>query len=189
MVVQNQPQPPTELQELMEVCTNLQRIVLTLEETKTTQATEIISLKKRVKKLEKRKMSRTYKLKRLYKGRKIDDIDVDIDVTLVNDVVNDDEMFDVDAKINVDYELAQRLQGEEQEELSDEEKAKLFVQLMEARKKHFAAKRAKEQRSKPPTKAQNRKTIATKRVNTFVDMDTEVVEGSSKRAGTEVVKE
>ncbi|GJV18795.1 putative ribonuclease H-like domain-containing protein [Tanacetum coccineum] len=96
---------------------------------------------------------------------------------------------DTKAKINVDYELAQRLQGEEQEELSDEEKAKLFVQLMEARKKHFAAKRAKEQRSKPPTKAQNRKTIATKRVNTFVDMDTEVVEGSSKRAGTEVVKE
>ncbi|GJU09779.1 hypothetical protein Tco_1132175 [Tanacetum coccineum] len=107
------------LEELTEICTNLQRRVLALEETKTTQAAEIISLKKRVKKLEKGKKSRTHKLKRLYKvgitarvdssdneeslgedaskqGRKINDIDADIDVTLVNDVVNDEEMFDVD---------------------------------------------------------------------------------------------
>ncbi|GKC71435.1 hypothetical protein Tco_1117318 [Tanacetum coccineum] len=76
---------------------------------------------------------------------------------------------------------------------------------MEARKKHFAAKRAKEERSKPPTKAQKRTTMSTylknmagykanqlknksyndiqklfdraiKRVNQFLDMDTEVVE-------------
>ncbi|GJW27547.1 hypothetical protein Tco_0044422 [Tanacetum coccineum] len=41
--------------------------VLYLEKTKTTQANEIASLKRRVKKLEKKNRSRTHKLKRLYK--------------------------------------------------------------------------------------------------------------------------
>ncbi|GJS24243.1 hypothetical protein Tco_0452875 [Tanacetum coccineum] len=59
-------------------------------------------------------------------------------------------------EIDVDYQLAQRLQAEEQEKLSIEEKSKLFVQLLEARKKHFVAKRAEEKRNRPPTKAQQR---------------------------------
>ncbi|GKB82377.1 hypothetical protein Tco_0949272 [Tanacetum coccineum] len=42
------------LQELMELCTNLQNRVIDLENTKTAQAQEIISLKLRVKKLEKK---------------------------------------------------------------------------------------------------------------------------------------
>ncbi|GJY13030.1 putative ribonuclease H-like domain-containing protein [Tanacetum coccineum] len=83
------------LKELMDFCTKLQQRVLDLEKTKTDQAKEITSLKNRVKKLEKKGGSRNYKLKRLYKGRKIDDIDADIDITLVNDAVNDQDMFDV----------------------------------------------------------------------------------------------
>ncbi|GJZ34610.1 hypothetical protein Tco_0580427 [Tanacetum coccineum] len=55
------------LNELMELCTNLQTRVLDLEKTKTTQQNEIDSLKRRVKKLEKKRSSRTHKLKRLYK--------------------------------------------------------------------------------------------------------------------------
>ncbi|GKC55531.1 hypothetical protein Tco_1078276 [Tanacetum coccineum] len=55
------------LQELMELCTNLQTRVIDLENTKTAQAQEITSLKMRVKKLEKKGGSRTHKLKRLYK--------------------------------------------------------------------------------------------------------------------------
>ncbi|GJY15206.1 hypothetical protein Tco_0385628 [Tanacetum coccineum] len=55
------------LNELMELCTNLQNRVLDLEKIKSTQANEIASLKRRVKKLEKKNRSRTYKLKRLYK--------------------------------------------------------------------------------------------------------------------------
>ncbi|GJY04542.1 hypothetical protein Tco_0370482 [Tanacetum coccineum] len=55
------------LNELMELCTNLQKKVLDLEKTKTTQANEIASLKRRVKKLKKKRSSRTHKLKRLYK--------------------------------------------------------------------------------------------------------------------------
>ncbi|GKD78480.1 hypothetical protein Tco_1341101 [Tanacetum coccineum] len=55
------------LKELMEFCTKLQQRVLDLENTKTAQAQKITSLKLRVKKLEKKRGSRTHKLKRLYK--------------------------------------------------------------------------------------------------------------------------
>ncbi|GKB82696.1 hypothetical protein Tco_0949591 [Tanacetum coccineum] len=105
------------LDELMTLCTTLQNKVLDLEKTKTTQHNEIASLKRRVKKLEKKNRSRTYKLKRLYKvgltakvessdneeslgedeskqGR-INDIDVDEEITLVSVQNVDEEMFDV----------------------------------------------------------------------------------------------
>ncbi|GJR77209.1 retrovirus-related pol polyprotein from transposon TNT 1-94 [Tanacetum coccineum] len=59
----------------------------------------------------------------------------------------------VQAMIDADYQMAQQMQEEEQEKLSIEEKSKLFVQLLEARKKHFSAIRAQEKRNKPPTKA------------------------------------
>ncbi|GKB15029.1 putative ribonuclease H-like domain-containing protein [Tanacetum coccineum] len=89
------------LHKLMEFCTTLQSRVLDLETTKTTQALEIDSLKRRVKKLEKKQRAIAHRLKRLYKvglkskvessddelslgeedaskqGRKIHDIDAD----------------------------------------------------------------------------------------------------------------
>ncbi|GKE51345.1 hypothetical protein Tco_1486501 [Tanacetum coccineum] len=55
------------LNELMELCTTLQNRLLDLEKTKTTQQNEIASLKRRVKKLEKKSRLRTHKQKRLYK--------------------------------------------------------------------------------------------------------------------------
>nr|GEZ47006.1 hypothetical protein [Tanacetum cinerariifolium] len=55
------------LNELMGLCINLQTRVLDLEKINTTQALEITSLKRRVKKLENKQRSRTHKLKRLYK--------------------------------------------------------------------------------------------------------------------------
>ncbi|GJX73728.1 putative ribonuclease H-like domain-containing protein [Tanacetum coccineum] len=58
------------------------------------------------------------------------------------------------AMMEADYELAQRLQVEEQGELTIEERSKLFVELMDKRKKHFAKLRAEEIRRKPPTKDQ-----------------------------------
>ncbi|GJZ28818.1 hypothetical protein Tco_0573465, partial [Tanacetum coccineum] len=105
------------LDELMALCTTLQNRVLDLEKTKTTQHNEIASLKRRVKKLEKKNRSRTHKLKRLYKvgltarvessgdeeslgedaskqGR-IDAIDADKEITLVSVQNGDEEMFDV----------------------------------------------------------------------------------------------
>ncbi|GJW68304.1 hypothetical protein Tco_0122728 [Tanacetum coccineum] len=95
--------------------------VLDLEKAKAAQAKEITSLKKRVKQLEKRKKSRTSGLRRVRKvgsysrvessndaslgaqddaskqGRKIEDLDADAEVTLVNETqeMNDDNlMFD-----------------------------------------------------------------------------------------------
>nr|GEV39003.1 hypothetical protein [Tanacetum cinerariifolium] len=61
---------------------------------------------------------------------------------------------DIQAKIDADHQLAERMQAQEQKELSIAEKATLFQQLLEKRRKHFAAKRAEEKRNKPPTKAQ-----------------------------------
>ncbi|GKF02265.1 hypothetical protein Tco_0029188, partial [Tanacetum coccineum] len=72
-----------------------------------------------------------------------------------------EEWNDIHDKIETNYEMAQRLQAEEQEELTIKEKSKLFVQLLESRKKHFAAKRAEEKRNMPPTKAQKRSIMCT----------------------------
>ncbi|GKC87234.1 hypothetical protein Tco_1147883, partial [Tanacetum coccineum] len=86
------------LTELMDLCINLQKKVLDLENAKTAQDIEIASLKKKVKKLERRNKSRTLRLKRLRKGRKITDIDVDAEVTLIDETQgrNDDNlMFDI----------------------------------------------------------------------------------------------
>ncbi|GKA79918.1 hypothetical protein Tco_0786514 [Tanacetum coccineum] len=60
------------------------------------------------------------------------------------------------AMMEADYELAQRLQAEEQGELTIEERSRLFVELMDKRKKHFAKLRAEKIRRKPPTKAQKK---------------------------------
>ncbi|GJV29294.1 hypothetical protein Tco_1385742 [Tanacetum coccineum] len=62
---------------------------LALKTTKTTQAIEITSLKRRVKKQERRIKSRTHSLKRLYKGR-IANIDADAGITF------DSTHFDAD---------------------------------------------------------------------------------------------
>ncbi|GJZ32219.1 hypothetical protein Tco_0577655, partial [Tanacetum coccineum] len=114
------------------------------------------------------------------------------------------------AMMEADRLLAERLQSKEREELTDEEKAKLFMELMEKRRKHFAALRAQEKRNRPPTKAQKRTQMSTylkhmggytykqlkgksfdeiqklfdkemKRVNTFVAMGSEVQESKEKK--------
>ncbi|GJT69115.1 ribonuclease H-like domain-containing protein [Tanacetum coccineum] len=104
------------LEELMALCKNLQQRVLGLETTKTTQANEIASLKRRVNKLERRNKSITHGIKRMYrvgssrrvessedeglgeedasKQGKIADIDANKDIYLVNVHTNED-MFGV----------------------------------------------------------------------------------------------
>ncbi|GJZ48087.1 hypothetical protein Tco_0601919 [Tanacetum coccineum] len=96
--------------------------VLDLEKTKTTQHNEITSLKRRVKKLEKKNRSRTHKLKRLYKvgltarvessdneeslgedaskqGRN-DAIEADEEIILVSVQNVDEQMFDVNVFVD-----------------------------------------------------------------------------------------
>ncbi|GJX89371.1 hypothetical protein Tco_0341385 [Tanacetum coccineum] len=86
------------------------------------------------------------------------------------------------AMMEADYQMAERLHSQEQASLTDEQKSSLFVQLLDARKKHLSALRSQEIRNKPPTKKQKRTTMSLKRVNTFMHMDTEKVEGSKAKA-------
>ncbi|GJU70493.1 hypothetical protein Tco_1256752 [Tanacetum coccineum] len=95
-----------------------------------------------------------------------------------------EEWDDIQAKVDADYQLAQRLQAEEQEQFTTEQKATLFKELLEQRRKHFAVKRAEEKRNKPPTKTQQKKTMIT-----YLKNMEDLVEGSSKRAGDELEQE
>nr|GEV73519.1 retrovirus-related Pol polyprotein from transposon TNT 1-94 [Tanacetum cinerariifolium] len=154
-----------------------------------------------------------------YEGRRINAIDADDEITLANDV--DNEMFDVDdlggeeVFIAEQEVLAERLQAQEQAELSDAKKAILFQIILEKRRKHSAAKGVEEKRNKPP-QAQKRKIMCTylknmkgyklkdlklkeldksqemfdrafKMVNTFEDIKTELVKEKEKRAGEELI--
>nr|GEY11161.1 hypothetical protein [Tanacetum cinerariifolium]GEY14331.1 hypothetical protein [Tanacetum cinerariifolium] len=65
----------------------------------------------------------------------------------------------VQAKIDANMELAQKIQTEEQEQLTDGEKVRLFMEFLEKRRKFFARKREIEKRNRPPTKAQQRSLI------------------------------
>nr|GEV78111.1 uncharacterized mitochondrial protein AtMg00810-like [Tanacetum cinerariifolium] len=124
------------LNELMEVCTNLHLRVLELEKIKTTQQNEIDSLKRRVKKLEKRNRSRTHKLKKLYKvglnvrvdssdnedllgedaskqGRRIDAIDADKDITMGKAIMIEEPVKSKKKdQIRLDEEVDLKLQAE-----------------------------------------------------------------------------
>ncbi|GJY43171.1 hypothetical protein Tco_0431384 [Tanacetum coccineum] len=96
----------------------------------------------------------------------------------------------IQAKIEADYQLAQRLQAQEQEELTDEEKARLFVQFLEQRRKYFAAKRAKEKRNKPPTRAQQRSIIIELVEESSKKVEAKIAHKSRlKRAGEEMEQE
>ncbi|GKF06872.1 hypothetical protein Tco_0037540 [Tanacetum coccineum] len=86
----------------MALCTNLQNMVLALEYTKTTQAQEIDSLKRRDRGLGEEDASK--------QGRKIHDIDADEDITLEN--VHDEDMFDTnvfnDKEVFAGHDMAEK---------------------------------------------------------------------------------
>ncbi|GJY68361.1 hypothetical protein Tco_0471343 [Tanacetum coccineum] len=100
-------------------CTTLQTRVLALETIKTTQANEIDSLKRGVKRLEKKDRKRTYKLKRLYKvsltARVESSDDTNEDIFGVNDLDGDKVLVEIevvvkDGNLSVDdVNLAQAL--------------------------------------------------------------------------------
>nr|GEZ93033.1 hypothetical protein [Tanacetum cinerariifolium] len=58
----------------------------------------------------------------------------------------------IQAMMDADRLLVERIQAREREEFFEVQKARLLVELIEKRKKHFAALRAQEKRNKPPTK-------------------------------------
>nr|GEU82290.1 hypothetical protein [Tanacetum cinerariifolium] len=69
---------------------------------------------------------------------------------------NFDEWEDIQATIEADEELALRIQAEEMEKYSKAKKARMLVDLINQRKRHFAQRKAKERRNKPTTEAQQR---------------------------------
>nr|GFC11122.1 hypothetical protein [Tanacetum cinerariifolium] len=68
-----------------------------------------------------------------------------------------EECDDVYATVDADRQLAKQIQAQEREQLSIEERSKLLDELLESRRKYFAAKRAEEIKNKPPTKAQQKR--------------------------------
>ncbi|GJY89253.1 putative ribonuclease H-like domain-containing protein [Tanacetum coccineum] len=212
--------------------------VLDLEKTKTTQANEIASLKRRVKKLEKKRSSRTHKLKRLYKvglnarvessrdeeslgkdaskqGR-INAIDAGEDITLVN--IQDDtdkEMYnvgtmtalksvkgDVIKEPNVLVNVASALTKAEvqdkgkgkndefdKEERLTTEKDEANVALTKEWDNIKAKIEADHELAQRLQAEEQEEFLSFKRVNTFVDLRTNLVEGSSKRTGEELEQE
>ncbi|GJV01975.1 retrotransposon protein, putative, ty1-copia subclass [Tanacetum coccineum] len=62
------------------------------------------------------------------------------------------------AKLNEEgrQRIARRLQAEEREKYTEAEQARMLAELINQRKRYFAAQRAKERRNKPPTRAQQR---------------------------------
>nr|GEV57134.1 hypothetical protein [Tanacetum cinerariifolium] len=140
-------------------------------------------------------------------------------------------------QIRLDEEAALKLQVELQTEFDEEQriarektanrgtrivnnkrKGYMFKELLDKRRKHFAAKAEEEKRNKPPTITQQRKIMciylknvegkklkdfknksfnfiqkmfdrAFNRVNIIIDFRTELVKGSSKRAGEELTQE
>nr|GEU29296.1 ribonuclease H-like domain-containing protein [Tanacetum cinerariifolium] len=119
------------LNELIDLCITLQSRVLDLEKTKTTQALAIDSLKRMVKKLEKKKRSRTYKLKRLYKAG----LSAMVESFDVNDQ-DDEQMFDVNDLQSkevfvqddvADKEVTDKVQKVVKEEVEDINTTKLII--------------------------------------------------------------
>ncbi|GJW04979.1 hypothetical protein Tco_1563835 [Tanacetum coccineum] len=143
----NDPQPSGEdsmqLTDLMVLCTKLQTQVLDLQKAKDAQAKEIAALKKRIQRLERRKMSRPTSLKRLRKvgmsrrveftedqeslgapedaskqGRSIEDIDADVDVTLVDETQerqDDDLMFDTGVLEDDEMPVEAKVDGKDEQ--------------------------------------------------------------------------
>nr|GEX39549.1 hypothetical protein [Tanacetum cinerariifolium] len=122
-------------------------------------------------------------------------------------------------KLQAEEEEEERIAREKAQRIEEVNLAWDDVQAkVDKRKKFFAAKRAEEKRNKPPTKAQQRNLMCPylknmdgwkpkalkrksfaeihelfdktmKKINNFIPMDSELVEGSSKKAQAEIAQE
>ncbi|GJR28197.1 putative ribonuclease H-like domain-containing protein [Tanacetum coccineum] len=86
---------------------------------------------------------------------------IEYDADMASNAALIEEWDTIEARIDVDAQLAKRLQAKEREQMHVKERARLLMEFITARKKFFAAKRAEEQRKKPPTKAEQRKKMYT----------------------------
>nr|GEV05030.1 hypothetical protein [Tanacetum cinerariifolium] len=165
--------------------------VLDLEKTKTTQALEITSLKRTVKKLEKKQRSITRKLKRLYK----------VGLAARVDSSEDEQSLEVFVEKEVaSKEVNDEVQKVVEEVVKDNNTAKLIVDVAPVSAAgeinaasiattNMEGKKLKDLKNKSIDSIQKMFDRAFKRVNTFVDFRTELVKSSSKRAGEELTQE
>ncbi|GJV30618.1 putative ribonuclease H-like domain-containing protein [Tanacetum coccineum] len=69
---------------------------------------------------------------------------------------NIEEWDDIQTRVEADEEFVQRLQSKERRMYFEAEKSRLLAELINERKRYFAAQRAEERRKKPLTQAQHR---------------------------------
>nr|GFA00443.1 glutamic acid-rich protein-like [Tanacetum cinerariifolium] len=114
----------TLLNTLMEKCATLSQKVVALEQDKIAQSLEILKLKNRVKKLKRKRRSKSSGLKRLRKGRKDDYNAAANEVSVVEPTVFDDEevtMTMAQTLINMKAEKARILDEQMAKRLHEEE--------------------------------------------------------------------
>nr|GEW10673.1 hypothetical protein [Tanacetum cinerariifolium] len=138
-------------------------------------------------------------------------IELEVPIKKKDQMRIDEEYDNIQAMMDADRLLAERIQAREREEFSGVQKERLLVELIEKRKKHFAALRAQEKRNKPPTKTQIKSQMSTylkhmggyrqshlkgmrfdeikklfhremRKVNDFIAMDSETQKSSAKEA-------
>ncbi|GJW36851.1 hypothetical protein Tco_0059771 [Tanacetum coccineum] len=78
-----------------------------------------------------------------------------------NDAALMKQIEDIQARMDVDELLTERLQQEEREQFTIEEKFRILMEIIAERKRFFAAQRAEQIRNKPPTRAQLRNKMVT----------------------------
>nr|GEW85098.1 hypothetical protein [Tanacetum cinerariifolium] len=111
------------LNTLLKTYTTLSHKVVALEQDKVAQALEILKLKRRVKKLEKQRRSKSSGLKRLRKfGGRIKAIDDDEDITLVDIETEVDLGVALQGRLEEKDEMAKRLHDKEVEQAAIREK-------------------------------------------------------------------
>ncbi|GKC40486.1 hypothetical protein Tco_1052870, partial [Tanacetum coccineum] len=72
-----------------------------------------------------------------------------------------EQMEDIQSRIEANELLVERLQQEEREQFTIEEKSRMLVEMIAERKRFFAAQRAEQIRNKPPTRTQLRNKMIT----------------------------
>nr|GEY03864.1 hypothetical protein [Tanacetum cinerariifolium] len=123
-----------------------------------------------------------YKLNLIRKNKDLQEI------VLKKQEVNSDlikEWNDIEAKIDDDYKLAERLQAEEQQELNDTKKGYIVYETFGKKDKVLCCKESRRKEKQTTNKSTTKEYHV---VNTFVDYNIELLEESSKKAEAEVTE-
>nr|GEY59026.1 retrotransposon protein, putative, Ty1-copia subclass [Tanacetum cinerariifolium] len=150
------------LLELMNICTKLSNMILSLQESKTTQEKVITRLKLRVRRLEKKRKSRTSQpmKKRLFKGRVKTSTDKSLGEDASKQGRNDDQIEDLNLTNGVDTEviLEDKGSGEKEEKKlvepeSKDKKGKRIKRVVDSASKQKSFEKQKMMQEQESTKS------------------------------------